>query len=212
MLSSWDVRKLWFVNDRMSKRKETSMQLAKIIFPATIAVLGAGASLAGGTGDHSHGEPTPKAMLDAMQDMHADHDHAHDFEAMDGISEEDMHRTMDFLMDIGLVVPTMDSQRGAETFMEKGCIVCHAVNGVGGEIGPAFDAAEMPQPMNAFEFAARMWRGAPAMAQMQEDLMGEMIALDGQQLADIVAFVHDGDAQSEISLGDVPEEFRDLIQ
>ena len=146
-----------------------------------------------------------------MRDMHADHDHGHDFEVMDGISEEDMHRTMDLLMDIGLVVPTMDSERGAETFMEKGCIVCHAVNGVGGEIGPAFDAAEMPQPMNAFEFAARMWRGAPAMAQMQEDLMGEMIALNGQELADIVAFVHDGETQAEVSSSDIPEEYRVLI-
>ena len=187
------------------------MHFAKLLLSTTIVFLGTGASLAGGTGEHSHNEPTPKAMLEAMRDMHADHDHAHDFEAMDGISEDDMHRTMDFLMDIGLVVPKMDSQRGADAFMEKGCIVCHAVNGVGGAIGPAFDAADMPQPMNAFEFAARMWRGAPAMAQMQEDLMGEMISLDGQKLADIVAFVHDGDVQTQVSFGDIPEEFRELI-
>ena len=130
---------------------------------------------------------------------------------MDDVSEEEMHRTMDFLMDIGLVVPTMDSHRGADAFMSKGCIVCHAVNGVGGDIGPSFNANDMPQPMNAFEFAARMWRGAPAMAQMQEDLLGEMIAINGQDLADIIAFVHDEDAQKEISPEDIPEEFRVLI-
>lgn len=187
------------------------MRLEKAIYPVMVIVFASGASFAGGTGEHSHDEPTPNAMLEAMRDMHADHDHSHDFAVMDGISEDDMHRTMDFLMEIGLVVPTMDSQRGAEAFMDKGCIVCHAVNGVGGEIGPAFDAAEMPQPMNAFEFAARMWRGAPAMAQMQEDLLGEMIALDGQELADIVAFVHDADAQNEVSNADIPEEFRVLV-
>ena len=59
---------------------------------------------------------------------------------------QELGRTVEFLLDIGLVVPTMDSARGAEAFMAKGCIVCHAVNGVGGEIGPSFDAAEMPQP------------------------------------------------------------------
>ena len=187
------------------------MQLSKMLGAAAIVVLGPGSLLAAGDGDHSHDEPTPNAMLEAMRDMHADHEHGHDFAVMDGISEEDMQRTMDFLMEIGLVVPTMNSERGAKSYMEKGCIVCHAINGVGGEVGPAFNAADMPQPMNAFEFAARMWRGAPAMAQMQEDLLGEMIALDGQELADIVAFVHDADAQAGVSNEDIPEAFRNLV-
>lgn len=187
------------------------MKLGTFILTTAFAALAAGFAFAGGTGDHSHEKPTPKAMIEAMRDMHASHDHGHDFEAIDGISEDDMHRTMDFLMDIGLVVPTMNSERGAAAFMEKGCIVCHAVNGVGGEIGPAFNAADMPNPMNAFEFAARMWRGAPAMVQMQEDLLGEMIALNGQELADIVAFVHDEDVQDEVSPNDIPEEYRSMI-
>lgn len=189
------------------------MKTAKLLFLVVVANLGATSVLAGGSGNHSHDdEPTPTQMLKSMRDMHADHDHAHDFEVMDGISEDDMHRTMDFLIDIGLVVPTMDSQRGAVAFIDKGCIVCHAVNDVGGEVGPSFNAGDMPQPMNAFEFAARMWRGAPAMAQMQEDLLGEMIALDGQELADIVAFVHDEDAQMKVTADDIPAEFRGLLE
>ncbi len=184
--------------------REALVGIASMFFSASMA-------MAAGTGDHDHG-PSPSEMLETMQEMHADHDHAHDFSAMDGISEEDMHRTMDFLVDIGLVVPTMDSARGGDAFMSKGCIICHAVNGIGGEIGPAFDAAEMPQPMNAFEFAARMWRGAPAMAQMQEDLLGEMISLNGQELADIVAFVHDEAVQAGISAADIPDQYRDLIE
>ncbi|RYH09616.1 cytochrome c [Tropicimonas sp. IMCC6043] len=187
------------------------MQFVKLLLTAIPALLCATISYAEGSGDHSHDEPTATHTLDVMREMHAGHDHEHDFEAMDDVSEEDMRRTMDFLMDIGLVVPTMDSHRGAEAFMKKGCIVCHSVNGVGGAVGPSFDAADMAQPMNAFEFAARMWRGAPAMAQMQEDLLGEMIALNGQELADIVAFVHDADVQSEISKDDIPGELRDLV-
>lgn len=185
------------------------MPSAKALFPIMISMLTAGAGVAGGSGEHSHDEPSK--MLETMREMHAGHDHAHDFEAMDDVSEADMHRTMDFLIDIGLVVPTMNSARGADVFMNKGCIVCHAVNGVGGDIGPSFNAADMPQPMNAFEFAARMWRGAPAMVQMQEDLLGEMIALNGQELADIVAFVHDEDVQDEVSPNDIPEEYRSMI-
>jgi cytochrome c551/c552 len=187
------------------------MNLAKTLLTTTFSVALAGMAVASGGDDHSHDEPSADEMLESMIDMHSDHEHAHDFEAMDDISEDDMHRTMDFLMEIGLVVPTMDSTRGAETFFDKGCVVCHSVNGVGGEVGPSFNADDMPQPMNAFEFAARMWRGAPAMVLMQENLMGEMIDLTGQELADIVAFVHDAHAQEHVSAADIPEAYRDLI-
>ena len=93
----------------------------------------------------------------------------------------------------------------------KGCIVCHAVNDVGGLLGPSLNAADMPLPMNAFEFSARMWRGAPAMAQLQEGILGEIISLDGQDLADLVAFAHDETAQSVLTADQIPQRFRDLI-
>ena len=176
-----------------------------------LILVGAQAAVAAGSGDHEHGPTSTTDMLRNMERMHEGHEHAHDFAAMEGVSEEDMHRTIDFFMDIGLVVPPMDSERGALVFMEKGCVVCHSVNGVGGEIGPSFNATDMPQPMNAFEFAARMWRGAPAMAQMQHDLFGEMINLNGQELADVIAFVHDAHVQSHITATDIPEQFIDLI-
>lgn len=187
------------------------MSSVKLYIATTAALLLASQALAHGDEEHGEGNPSPTEMLESMRDSHADHDHAHDFEAMEEISEDDMHRTMDLLMDIGLVVPIMNSQNGAKVFMNKGCIVCHTVNGVGAEVGPSFDAADMPNPMNAFEFAARMWRGAPAMAQMQENLLGEMITINGQELADIVAFVHDQEVQAGISQEDIPEKYRALV-
>lgn len=75
-----------------------------------IAILGTTHVLASGANDHTHGESEPNEMLKTMQEMHKDHEHGHDFDAMDDITEEDMHRTLDLLTDIGLVVPTMDSQ------------------------------------------------------------------------------------------------------
>jgi len=160
---------------------------------------------------HKHGPANQREVLEQMREMHGGHAHGHDFEAMGEVSAEDMSRVMNLMMDIGLALPPMDSRRGREVFLNKGCVVCHSVNGVGGEVGPSLNAADMPQPMNAFEFAARMWRGAPAMAQMQEDVLGEVIDLSGQDLADLVAFSHDREEQRELSTKDVPARFRDLI-
>lgn len=154
---------------------------------------------------------TPSHMLDHMQDMHRGHDHGHDFEAMEHMSPEDRDRMMSLMVDLGLVLPPMDSGRGRVLFLEKGCVACHAVNGVGGDVGPTLDAADMPEPMNAFEFAARMWRGAAAMTAMQEAQFGEVVALDGQELADIIAFAHDEAEQSKLTAEQIPKRYRDAL-
>lgn len=151
-------------------------------------------------------------MMQKMIDDHADHEHEDSFEALDGMTPERMREIMQAMTEVGIAVPPLSSHRGRVLFVDKGCVVCHAVNGVGGIMGPSFDAADMPSPMNAFEFAARMWRGAPAMAQLQEDLMGDIITLTGQELADIVAFAHDPEEQRELTLDDVPPEFRAMIE
>ncbi len=174
--------------------------------------LGVPSGTARGDAGHKHGAGDQQEMLEHMREMHKDHAHGHDFEAMEHMSPEDMRRMMGFMRDIGLALPPMDSHRGRELFLNKGCIVCHSVNQVGGMIGPSLNAADMPQPMNAFEFAARMWRGAPAMAQMQQDLLGEIIDLSGQDLADLVAFAHDEAEQRGLKREEIPERFRDLIE
>ncbi len=176
---------------------------------AAAVVLASGGYYALADAGHSH--EAQRKMLEQMQEQHRGHDHGHDFQAMDEVSRKDMHRTIDLMTDLGLVLPPMDSERGRRIFFDRGCIVCHSVNGVGGEIGPSLNAADMPHPMNAFDFAARMWRGAPVMAEMQEDLIGEMITLTGQDLADIVAFTHDEAEQMHVSTGQIPERYRALI-
>jgi len=162
----------------------------------------------------SHGD-TPESedahrMIEEMRETHMGHEHEHDFEAMEQMSHEDMERVMATLVDLGLVVPLMDASHGKELFINKGCIVCHQVNGVGGEMGPSMDASEMPT-MSAFEFAARMWRGAGAMIALQEDLFGEQIELDGQDLADLIAFVHDETVQASLKAEDIPDKMRELM-
>ena len=159
----------------------------------------------------NHPSAGPGSMLEQMRNMHKGHEHKHDFEAIDALPPEEMTRAMNAMMDIGLVVPAVDSHKGRELFVEKGCIVCHQVNGVGGEVGPSLNAADMPVRMNAFEFAARMWRGAGAMIQMQQELFGDQIELTGQDLANLVAFAHDREEQRELAQQDLPQKFKDLI-
>jgi hypothetical protein len=111
----------------------------------------------------------------------------------------------------GLIVPEMNAGRGRSLFAAKGRAVCHSINGVGGEHASMLDAATMDQDMNPFEFAARMWHGAAAMVALQEKELGGQIELSGQELADIIAFVHDAGEQKKFSQQDIPESVKAMM-
>jgi mono/diheme cytochrome c family protein len=111
----------------------------------------------------------------------------------------------------GLTMPKMDAARGRQVFAAKGCVVCHSVNKVGGTDARPFDASTMSLPMNPFEFTARMWRGAEPMIALQRQELGGQIEITGQDLADIIAFVHDADEQKKFSEKDVPHNIMDLL-
>lgn len=112
------------------------------------------------------------------------------------------------MMAKGLYMPPMDAAMGRKLFASKGCVVCHSINGVGGTDAPHLDAATMKEPMDPFDFAAKMWKGAPAMIAMQNDELGAQIQFTGDELADIIAFVHDADAQKTFSEDDIPPEIK----
>jgi mono/diheme cytochrome c family protein len=182
---------------------------------AALSILLGGAAFsayaAAGHSDGDTGHNDTADMMETMREQHMAHEHGHDFEAMDLLSPDELGRMIVLMQDVGLVVPPMDAARGRELFVETGCVACHSVNGIGGEIGPSLNAADMPSPMNTFEFAARMWRGAEAMTMMQQDMLGETISLTGQDLADLVAFAHDEEEQQKLTENQIPEHFRKLI-
>jgi hypothetical protein len=160
----------------------------------------------------THGMDMMSGSVEEMREMHKQHQHGHDFAVMEELSPDQLARMIGLMHDVGVVIPPMDAARGRRLFVEKGCIACHSVNGVGGDLGPALNAGDMPRPMNSFEFVARMWRGARAMTEMQEELFGEVISLDGQDLADLVVFAHDPEEQSKLTQDQIPERYHSLIE
>ncbi len=104
-----------------------------------------------------------------------------------------------------LVIPMMSPVRGKMLFVDKGCVACHAINGVGGHDAPPMDAHRQMGLVNPFDFAAKMWNHAPAMIAAQEDALGEMIYFTGDELADIIAFLHDDDAQHTFGESDLTD-------
>ncbi len=118
----------------------------------------------------------------------------------------------DTMMTPGLILPPMNAASGRLLFASKGCVVCHSVNGIGGVDARMLDAKFMDQPMNPFNFAARMWRGAETMVKLQREELGGVIQISGQELADIIAFVHDPDEQERFSGADIPDNIRELME
>lgn len=111
-----------------------------------------------------------------------------------------------------LVFPIMNANWGRMLFVSKGCVACHAVNGVGGHDAPPLDAHEMEGLINPFDFAAKMWNHAPGMIYAQEEALGEQITFTGAELADIIAFVHDDVAQHSFSESDLTPAARKMMQ
>jgi len=111
----------------------------------------------------------------------------------------------------GMLLPYMSPSKGRILYASKGCVVCHSVNGIGGEDAPALDAKTMAPIMDPFDFAAKMWRGAGTMITMQEDELGEQIDFTGEELANIIAFVHSASEQKKFSKADVPPRIAKLM-
>jgi mono/diheme cytochrome c family protein len=97
-----------------------------------------------------------------------------------------------------------DAARGRALFASKGCVICHTINEVGGAGAPPLDAEAVPGEVDALDFVARMWRGAEAMIFMQQQELGAQIDFTGQELADIIAFVHDPKERRKFSEEDFP--------
>jgi mono/diheme cytochrome c family protein len=110
-----------------------------------------------------------------------------------------------------LVMPTMNASRGRVYFATRACVICHKVNGIGGDLAPPLDLDPDGKEINVFDFVTRMWRGARSMVALQDSLFGESIDLAPDELADIIAFVYDAEERKKFSENDIPKFIRDFM-
>lgn len=104
-----------------------------------------------------------------------------------------------------------DPSVGRALFVEKGCVICHAVNGVGGKAATPLDAEIGGGAPDPLEFAARMWRGAPAMIELQSVELGYTIYLTADEIANLAAFAADREAQRQLTPESLPESVADSL-
>jgi mono/diheme cytochrome c family protein len=84
--------------------------------------------------------------------------------------------------------PGQDALFGSRVFDAKGCVKCHAINGVGGKIGP--DLARVSRPRSFFDLATAMWNHLPRMSDRMKQLGIDRPKLDDKETRDLVAFLY----------------------
>lgn len=104
-----------------------------------------------------------------------------------------------------------DAATGRELFVQKGCVLCHSINGVGGKAGPLLDVADDYVKPDPLSFAARMWRGAPAMVEFQSLELGYVIDLSGEDIAHLAAFAASREEQKKLLDSAIPEPMRNSL-
>lgn len=80
-----------------------------------------------------------------------------------------------------------DPLAGSQVFGSKGCVKCHAVNGIGGKVGP--DLARIPRPRSVADLAVAMWNHLPRMAAAMQEMGIPSPQLDARSAGDLVAFL-----------------------
>ena len=110
-----------------------------------------------------------------------------------------------------LTLPVIDAKRGRQLFVTRGCVLCHAVNKIGGRGGPPLDQVAQGQGADILDFTARMWRGAYAMIELQNMELGYQLDFSGEELGHIIAFLHDKSERSRFSGNDVPDLIKDMF-
>ena len=111
-----------------------------------------------------------------------------------------------------LVFPPFDAALGHRLFAEKGCVICHKMNGIGGDDGPPLGYGQFDTPIDAMHVAADLWEKADVMIPMQEAELGEKIELEPEELAAIIAFLADQEEQAKFAEHDIPERILDIIE
>lgn len=81
-----------------------------------------------------------------------------------------------------------DPVEGGRLFIQKGCFGCHAVQGVGGTIGPDLGRGIPNRPL--LEIAGVMWNHSPRMDQVFRERRMPRPVLEPAEMANLLAFLY----------------------
>jgi mono/diheme cytochrome c family protein len=84
--------------------------------------------------------------------------------------------------------PPQDPLAGSRVFGARGCVKCHAVNGIGGRIGP--DLGRIARPRSFYDLATAMWNHLPRMADRMQQIGITRPHLDVGEAADLIGFLY----------------------
>ncbi|MFQ5705983.1 MAG: c-type cytochrome [bacterium] len=79
-------------------------------------------------------------------------------------------------------------QHGKVVFKEKGCLNCHAMNGVGQEVGPNLGDLELNYSVT--EIAGLMWNHGSEMAEFMQEQKMRWPKFTGKEMADLIAYLY----------------------
>jgi mono/diheme cytochrome c family protein len=92
-----------------------------------------------------------------------------------------------FLYTLNYFDPAGNPQTGRQLFTVKRCVVCHQVDGVGGDVGPSLDhLTRFASPMFV---AAAMWNHGPRMSEAMLTHQIQRPTFTGPELRDLIAFL-----------------------
>jgi len=83
---------------------------------------------------------------------------------------------------------SQDPLAGSRLFDSKGCVKCHAINGVGGKVGP--DLARNSRAHSFFDVATALWNHMPTMADRMRRMGIMRPALSAREAGDLIAFLY----------------------
>jgi mono/diheme cytochrome c family protein len=92
-----------------------------------------------------------------------------------------------FLYTVNYFEPAADPKQGRQVFMQKQCVTCHQVGGIGGVIGPSLDS--LGQYVSPIFFAAAMWNHGPSMAEAMRARGIERPSFNEAEFRSLIGFI-----------------------
>ena len=82
-----------------------------------------------------------------------------------------------------------DPDRGMQLFQSKSCVVCHAIKGEGGHVGPELGPTQA-KPLTIVQFAGSMWNHSPEMWREMKTRNVKRPTFAGREMADLIAYLN----------------------